>query len=948
MRLKIVLSLVLLIVIGSGAWVLLKPSAKSSQQLLKEAQSAMRLHRYGEAEKIITQAIDADPASSAALLVAGEIQMRKKDWDSALGYLQKVSVKNPSDYSTARFSMGEIHRGNGALSRAEESYQQALDVTPEMANAHARLALIKRLTGRERAAEAHLKQLLQQQQISPEELAWLAAPNQNVNAEEYLKTCQNSAPQDPLPIFGLGNIALNQGRLNEAEKLFLKGLTLRPDPEIVADLGLCLIEQDKTDNIEAWVSELTTSQRAHPEVQYVLGLIDERERRVNAALSHFARCLDQLPFHQGALNHLATLLNRTGEAQLSASVLEVVQRVSTLGGIMSGIQSQRPTQQAAQQVSQLLAKLGRSDEAIVWAVIAGAGVPETSSADSQLLETVQQQVDLLAVRSTADLDIAMSQKPDQLREGNAAGFQFVNQATDLGINFQYYESPDPETEGRRMFEFTGGGVGVIDYDLDGWVDLYFTQGTTWPPDVKNSHYRDALYRQVDHTFVRVDERAGIDELGFSQGVSVGDLNNDGFPDIYVANFGSNAGFMNNGDGTYTKLECAALSAEQEWTTSCLIADLNDDQYPDLFDVNYLRGEGLSETICDTPSGSRVCTPLAFQSAVNRFLLGVNNGDYLEATQAYGLDKPGNGLGIVAVDLDEEPGLELFIANDLMANFLWKREGAAFIDKALLQGWAFGSDGKVQACMGVAAGDLNGDCKTDLYVTNYSNEPNALYILEDLGLTQDRSSEFGLRSPSLPMLGFGTQALDADLDGDLDLVIANGDLDDFTHQNRQFNMPPQLMENRSNQQFLEVKTFKAESYFNGAYRGRGLGKLDWNRDGLCDFAVSHLDTTSALVTNKTTPISDWISIRLIGTQSARDALGAKVSLSSKGGKWQQQLTAGDGYCSSNERQLLFAVPDLNDFELQIEWPTGRVETWSQLSSNHRWLAVEGNGIYQAAP
>ncbi len=247
------------------------------------------------------------------------------------------------------------------------------------------------------------------------------------------------------------------------------------------------------------------------------------------------------------------------------------------------------------------------------------------------------------------------------------------------------------------------------------------------------------------------------------------------------------------------------------------------------------------------------SPLNFQPAMDRLCISTGAGEFSNESEVFGIRKAGNGMGLVVANFDQDLDLEIFVANDMMNNFFWDRftqdNNQVFTDVSIQQGWAFNSDGTPQACMGVAAADLNGDDQIDLFITNYFNETNALYINNADGFAQEMSSSFRLQGPSLSMLGFGTQAIDAELDGDWDLFVANGDLDDFSHENRPLLMPPQFFENFHNQRFEEFQVSEPGHYLSGEFRGRGMAKLDWNRDGLQDLAISHLDSPVALVTNQ---------------------------------------------------------------------------------------------------
>lgn len=527
------------------------------------------------------------------------------------------------------------------------------------------------------------------------------------------------------------------------------------------------------------------------------------------------------------------------------------------------------------------------------------------------------------------------------------------QIADVGINFRYFNSSDPATAGARMFEFTGGGVGVLDYDLDGRPDLHFTQGCRWPADSAQREHLDRLYRNLGDRYLDATDAAGVVEPGFSQGLACGDFDGDGFPDLYVANIGRNRLFRNNGDGTFSDVTTASMISEgtraNAWTTSVAIADLNGDGLPELFDVNYVEGHDVFERICDHAGIARICSPTLFDAQPDRLLLNRGDGRFTDITAIAGIDgSEGTGLGIAIADFHRTGRLSLFIANDARNNHFYVNkthdpaELPGFSEQALQSGLAFDRDGRAQACMGVAVGDADGDGRIDLFVTNYVEESNTLYVQQDGGHFIDGSRLAGLTEPSVPMLGFGTQFLDADLDGWEDLVVVNGHVDDFTFQGYDHLMRPQIFRNL-NGRFVELPGETAGAYFVQSGLGRGLARLDWNGDGRDEFVVSHLDGPALLLSNTSATTGKPLKFYLRATHSARDAIGATVVVEAGTKRLVRQLTAGDGYQASNEPALAFGLGDDGVVDrVTIHWPSGATSEFQNVATDSTWLAIEGRG------
>jgi ASPIC/UnbV protein/VCBS repeat protein len=523
-------------------------------------------------------------------------------------------------------------------------------------------------------------------------------------------------------------------------------------------------------------------------------------------------------------------------------------------------------------------------------------------------------------------------------------------AAEAGVAFRYFAGSDSSEHGRRMFQFTGGGVAVLDYDADGWPDLYLAQGCRWPPVAGQTEHLDRLYRnRGDGTFEDVTAQGRLAEDRFGQGVAVGDFNNDGFPDLYIANIGANRLYMNQGDGTFEDVTQSAGIEGEAWTSSCLLADLNGDGLPDVYDVNYVQSADVYERICSQNGKPRACAPTVFEPQPDRFYLNLGNGRFAERTEAAGMNVGGgNGLGIVAGDFDGSGRLSLFVANDQDANFYWSNETARpgaspqFVERGVLAGLAYDSDGKALACMGVAAGDADGDGRLDLFVTNYYEEPNTLYLQDSSGTFIDATTASGLRTPSYRMLGFGTQFIDGELDGYPDLIVTNGHVEDLSERQVPYEMPPQYFRGLGGGKFAELPAAELGEFFEGEYLGRGLARLDWNRDGREDFVISHLDAPTALVSNVSRETGHYLAVQLRGVRSSRDAIGAEVAIEAAGRRRTQWLTAGDGYQASNQRQLVFGLGAEERVErLHIRWPSGRRQEFAGLAADQALIFVEGS-------
>ena len=530
--------------------------------------------------------------------------------------------------------------------------------------------------------------------------------------------------------------------------------------------------------------------------------------------------------------------------------------------------------------------------------------------------------------------------------------RFRDVAKDVGIDFQYFNGTTAEAGLSHILQATGGGIAVIDYDQDGWPDLYCIQSGPFPIEAGQTKYTNRLYRNLGNgRFQDVTDATGLADAGYGQGVAVGDYNNDGFPDLYVANFGGNRLYENTGGGDFVDVTAQAGVSGDRWTTSCMIADLNGDTLPEIYAVNYALKDEVLELNCKHEDQPRTCAPTLLTADQDQLYRNRGDGSFENVTQQSGVIAPdGKGLGIVAADFEHRGQLDVFVANDTSANFFFHNEtggrGAKllFKEEAIVNGVGFDEVGNLQACMGLAAGDANGDGLLDLFVTNFYGESNVLYLQSEDRHFTDATRKANLREPSFHMLGFGTQFIDGELDGEPDIVITNGHIDlTFAHGNPD-RMPPQYMRNTGGGHFEELTAESLGPYFQNRYFGRALAKLDWNRDGREDVCISHLDAPTALLTNTTPTTGNYLAVNLRGVTSNRDALGAIVTVEAGGRKWVQHLIGGGGYFVSNQRQLLFGLANSESVDrLTINWPAGSVQTFEKVPVNQEVVVAEGRGL-----
>lgn len=931
-----------------------------AEQDFETARTALEMGRLADAAQLGARLAETSRFRSEGLLIAGEAAARQSRAEDALLLYRQVPQNGSRLARTALLAEGEILLHLlPSLNEAEQLYTRVLADDPENPVAHERLAFILGIQGRSREAVPHRLALLRAGQVSPLQLLLLALGETADENPESAKKFHQAKQDDPAALCAMARIDIQRDRSDSARRLLASAIRVRPDLWVAqAWYGRLLLRAHSLDEFARWHAELPAAADEAMEIWLVRGEAAMTNEQHAAAVRCYGEAVTRDPNHLAAVTGLAKALQAAGKPDLATrfrtraklleqyatsarthnisgshdAVLEAAQRAADLGLAWESWgwyyllnQTRKLDERESAQAETQFTEAKR--EPLARTLAAGQVASALTLANFPLPKRVGEKV-ATAAPSTPHDSLASSATAPSVHAG---GFRFAQEPTNNGVTHAFHNGHNQGAAGEYMYEFSGGAAAAVDYDRDGWPDLYFSQGTDWPPRDDNLRHLDHLYRNGgDGKFENVAAKAGIIEQRFSQGVAVGDYDNDGFPDLYVANIGRNRLYHNNGDGTFDDVTPTANVAGDDWSTSVAIADLNGDSLPDIYVANYLRGEHLFTRPCLLPDGStRLCTPHEFAAAQDRVYVNQGDGRFLDVTDTCGVVAPdGKALGVVVADMDDSRRLSVFTANDAVPNFLFANQTARAGDPPLLEergflaGVAVDGEGRAQACMGVAAGDADGDGRLDIFVTNFRNEANTLYRQTDPLAWTDVTRASGLYSASFDLLGFGAQFLDADLDGDQDLTLVNGHVGDLRHHGVAYQMRPQFFENLGAGKFEERRGSAAGPYFEGEYLGRGLARIDWNRDGRPDLAVNHLGSTAAIVTNHTTTQNHFLVVRLVGTQSARDAIGAVVTVRAAGRSQKQQLVAGDGYMASNERALFFGLNAADRIEsVDVQWPSG---------------------------
>lgn len=946
-----------------------RPTAAS---LISDAREAVARREYDRALRLASRALQRDGNSVEALLVAANAAARAREPQRALEFYRRLP-QNADDAKLveALKEAGQLSIRLGRAADAEHFYKRALELAPDDLLIHRRLAALYLGQARRWESRRHLFALLREQAFFMEELAFLGNLEELYDAEKLMDLFERSVPDDLAPLVGRARLYLFKSFTEKGEELLWRIVAQRPNLiEAQAQLGVVLVSESRDAEFQEWHRKLPAAADEHPEIWWVRATQARKRGDSPAAIRCAWEALRLDPNHLGATYQLAQLLAADGNPEQAQVFAERAAKLEALAAAIHGILLRKPTSERMLQCARLCEELGRLWEAWGWHVAMDTYHPEQAvegereRLDAMLTSETPQTLPSHSLARVYDLSHYPLPKwapardivsPRKEAVGPVVHFEEITSA--VGLDFQYQNGAAPERPGLTIYQSIGGGVAVVDFDRDGAPDLFFPQAGAWPLDPRSAEATDRLYRNTAGRCVDVTAEALPADAGFGFGAAVGDFDADGLPDLYVANAGPNRLLHNNGDGTFADVTDAAGLSSDEWTVSSLVADVNGDGLPDLYDVNYCADERPFEHVCLRANATvpRTCIPTEFGAADDRLLVNLGDGRFEDVGASAGILAPeGRGLGIVAAHFDDRPGLDLYVANDMTANFLFLNRtpspGALprFEERGVVSGTAYDSDGRPQASMGIAADDADGDGLIDLFLTHFYNESNTFYRQQPGGFFVDESREANLWAGSLQTLGFGTQFLDAELDGWPDLVAVNGHVDDFREQDIPYRMKPQFFSNRGGTEFVEVPSDRLGPFFAHEQLGRGLARLDWDRDGRDDFVVSRLFEPAALVVNRTPNAGRFLAVRLIG-QADRDGIGTEVRVTVGGRTVVKQLTAGDGFECSNQRQLIFGLANAESVdEIRIRWPGGAEQTFRDVPINREVLFVEGRATAYSIP
>ncbi|HUG19289.1 MAG TPA: FG-GAP-like repeat-containing protein, partial [Planctomycetaceae bacterium] len=757
-----------------------------------------------EAEQLARRAVQLDGRFDKARLLAAEIAASRKAYPLALEDLSSITDETGDEWIAAQQLAAEIlHYGLHRFRKAEQAYRNVLALRPDDLTANDGYARLLGLCGRRQEAIPHVLRLIRSGEDT-DLLMLLSRESGALSDPDMLRAAREADPTDPNPLLGLAHAADSAQNPARALQLFQEAAPLDGLPEdFHGRFGWQLLANDRFDDLDRWMENIDFLPRSF-DTWIVLGELAERAEDSNGAIRCYWEAAKMRPESRLTINRLAQKLISEQQPTQAEPFLRRVQGINELRdrqqvALMS---NELPEGRDVVEMVRAYRSVGRVWEALAWGRVALAAHPDIGEL-REIVGELEARISRLPLELTdpdenpaLQVDLTHFPVPDSFLPSSpvdsnsvSGNISFQPQSAEIGFDFQYFNGTSEASY--RMFEFAGGGIAILDFDNDGAPDIFCTQGRKWdlPRSEASPHFDRLFHNRQGRSFVEISQQAGFSsETGFGQGVSAGDVNNDGFVDLYVANTGTNTLWLNNGDGTFTDHSVDWDDQSGRWTTSCLIADVNGDSFPDLYDVNYLAGDDVFDRLCEHNRGGKdMCAPKDFAPAADQLWLGDGMGGFRDATAEFLSPPPdGKGLGIAAFNAGDNR-LSLFVANDTTANFFYtfdSPDATSMTDIGLIAGLALNEEGRAEACMGIAVGDCTQDGRLDLLVTNFLYESNTLYSPVGERLYTDRTRDLNLHAASVPVLGFGTQFLDANLDGRLELFVVNG----FTHDLSKFGTP----------------------------------------------------------------------------------------------------------------------------------------------------------------
>ena len=963
-----------------------KPAAASESQKegTKKATSLRALKllessRFDEAWDECQKVLLATPNDSRAIYVSAQVLSQRNKLEQALSMIDRIAVADPEYGILAHRQALAWCQSRFMLQSAE---QRALKILQRKADDYETIKLLAALLdlqGRRFESSVLLQKLLS---LGATDLTTMVLALDTVKPIASDEIAQKQIEQNPKELRLKGSIAfgaLYEKKPDQAEAIFREIIQSgQATPAYWIGLALSLIDQEKWDQLGDWYKQVPReSLENFPEYWRAMGLWCQHLNKHTEAAKCFTRSLELDPMNPLAAGNLAQTLAILGDNTAAQRAEAIFHETQLANRNLNYCRDGNRRSEWILQIADTLESRGRVLESILWRELdqrthnpSGTTIRELEAKRNSLVKSVlpslksgvdkpsteYPEIDWNAILETKTLDKPTNRIETQGYGTVQAKLSWSDISKELQADVIYRNGDDPNVPGMQTYQSNGAGAGVIDYDLDGWPDLFVLQGGGDPREPASNDPNVLLRNIAGKRFENVATQACVNQRAYGQGVAVGDWDQDGLADMFVLNFGENRLLRNQGDGTFEAIPVDSMrrdiANQPVWSVSGAIADIDGDHLPDLVEINYASGIDVITHLCISRENiPQVCRPTEFPASEDYIYISDGQGGFKLANQTWNLQmQDGRGLGVIVGNLDRMHGNDIYIANDMSANNLYlsaqnpNLQGRFVLaDEALRRGCAVDNSGKPQASMGVACSDFDRNGTLDLFMTNFIDEYNALYLQSQSNFFVDASRRYRLIDPKKKTLGFGAQSLDIDCDGWQDLLVVNGHVDDFRSKGQPYTMRPQVFLQRE-ASFAEQPNDSLGDFFNKEYLSRSLGLWDFNRDGLVDSYITHLDHPLSVLRNQTKTNGTWIAIELIGTESERDAIGATIKIVAGDQSWIHQRLAGNGFECTNEGFVHLGLGGIQKIDsMEIVWPSGKTSQWENLQVNRRYRAIEAQSI-----
>ncbi len=906
--------------------------------------------------------VGGDEAAGAAERL-GDEQLRNGRVDDAIESYCAVMELRPGSSREFYDKLLQAYVRSGQPYEAVQLLKRAITEHPSATQFYYDIAGISSAIGMAEESLFALRVLIKHGQGDFETIAVAMDPGRVKPDWNYIYELVRAHPQRHELQYGLAAIDFADLKYHEAATKLSQLLAVRPDIDPAWVLyGQAIVEAEDGSAIEDWAQRLPAHLRESEDYWAIAGDWSLRTGNHQEASRAYLETLRINPSHFPAMRGLYQSLSEFGLSSQAELVAERIEMETALRDALGRFfEGEQQSQTFCFEIADQLIELGRPWEAYGWARKASELAYDPVANFDRRLAQVAQHVasgtpwQMPGSSLTEQLDLSRLGAFDwhfDLKEVQPDSFQpnrvpkLDNRA--LALTYHHEALPRSSDEERWLwiYQIIGGGVGVIDFDLDGWPDLASSVLNGTP--MKSNSLPNTLHRNIDGKFLQCNVEAGYVDHGFGQGVLVCDYNEDGFPDLFDCNIGENRLYQNQGDGTFIDVTEAVGLQGKRWSASAAMADLDGDGLNEIFEVCYCGGEEPFNHQCGGDSHLVTCPPLQFPAEPDVLWSVQPDGRLVDKSQLLAdVSTVGRGLGIVAGQLDGTGGLDCYIANDMSANHLWsyQHEEGTFQETGTTRGLGLSGTSLAQASMGIAVADADGDGDLDFYVTHFSRDYNTYYEQISPGNWADRTYQSGMLEPTMPWLGFGTQFLDLTNSGRPDLFVANGHVNRPAGGNEDYEMPPQLFQRTQTGRWDESAASDIGEYFEGRHLGRSAAVTDVNRDGQLDLAITHASTPSALLVNQTEQVAKegaYVRVYSRGTLSSRDAVGATLTGTVRGAPRTYTLLSGNGYMGSNESVIHVGLGHAGTFhDATITWPSGRVDQVGDLAKNREYLCVESS-------